>query len=65
MLLPAGATWRQGSRRPPQYGKLQLYAQKILELLLEMRGGYCNCEVAIEDEGSCLFILTLQMLVWT
>ena len=27
-----------------------------------MRSGYCNCEVGKEDERSCLFIFTLELL---
>ena len=65
MLLPPGATWPQGSRRPPLREQMQRYVQMILELLLEMRSGYCSCEVAIEDYDSCLFISTLQLFIWT
>ena len=34
----------------------------MVELLPEMRRGCCSCEVAIEDEGSSLFILVLRIL---
>lgn len=69
VLLPLGATWRQGSRKRPLYVTRQLCAQKILEFLLEITMAIVVARLRssdnLEDEGSCLFILTLQMFIWT
>ena len=38
-------------------GKCNWMLRRRLGLPLKMRSGYCRCEVGIEDEGSCLFIM--------